>query len=298
MSSMEAARVRPASAGWASAFALIGVVLAVTAVAAGWARGAPPVGALAAVQTLEAGAFLAFVLLGSIIVLRRPAHPVGWLLAALGLAVLLQQSAQQYALQGSGGQPTLPAWAVASWVAEWSIAPPLVLFVEVLLLFPSGRPRSPTRRVFVWAVAVAGVLLTGGWAAATWPHRGAALMTGVGMLPDALEALRLVLIACVPAAVVTLIWRFRRAGRDEQQQLKWLLLAGCGLAVAAAAGLIVAAMGTTAPLVDAFGVVSIAGVAVAIALAVLRYRLYEIDHILSRTVSYALLTRCSQRRTP
>lgn len=274
------------AAWWAMTFAVTGAVLAVFAVV--WHPPRSP--SFDVLRAIEICAFLAFALLGALLVWRRPDHPVGWLLAALGVAVLVQQSAQQYALRGLAAPFQLHGWQLASWVAQWTIAPPLVLFVEVLLLFPAGRPNSRVQRVYVWGVGVAGVVLTIGWAAATWSQRGAALLTGGGALPGVLGTLRLALIASLLVAAGSLIWRFRYADPDERQQLKWLLLAGCGLMVAAAAGLITTALGTSSRLVDALGVVSIGGVAAAMTLAVLRYRLYEIDHILSRTVSYSLLT--------
>lgn len=155
--------------------------------------------------------------------------------------MLLQQASQQYAFQGLT-DPLVPGWRAASWIAEWAIAPPLVLFVEVLLLFPSGRPPTPGWRVLVWMIAGAGVLLTVGWAATTWPQRGASLLTVGGMLPAQLEALRLALIACMPVAVGSLLWRHRRATRKERLQLKWLLLAAVGLVAAVTARLSAAAL--------------------------------------------------------
>ena len=241
-------------------------------------------------NVIEVCSFLSFVLLGSLLVLRRPGHPVGWLLAGLGIAVLVQQTTQQYAFQGLVGSAGPPGWRAASWIAEWAIAPPLVLFIEALLVFPSGRPSARAWWVLALTVAGAGVLLTVGWAVAAWPQRGASLLTVGGSLPPPLEAVRMALIACVPLAVGSLFLRYRRAGREERLQLKWLLLAAGGLVIAVAAGLSATALGTSSPVIDMLGIVSVAGVAAAMALAVLRYRLYEIDRILSRTVAYSLLT--------
>lgn len=239
---------------------------------------------------LEVGSFVTFVLLGSLLVLRRPEHPIGWLLASLGIAVLTQQAAQRYAWYSISTTAALPAWRAASWIAEWTIAPPLALFVEALLLFPTGRPPSRAWRGPAWAVATGGMLLTVGWALTTWPQRGPDLLTAGGVLPTPLEVLRIALIAAVPVAAGSLVWRQRRAGHEERQQLKWLLLATGGLVTAVAAALVTAAMGTSSTVVDALGIGSVAGIAIAMALAVLRYRLYDIDRILSRTVAYGLLT--------
>ena len=277
---------------WALAFVLAGTVQVVVTIALSWDRAAHGAAPFDAGTIVELLAFLTFVLLGGLLVLRQPRHPIGWLLAALGLTVLLQQTAQAYAVRGhalSGGAG-LPGWQFASWVLLWSIAPPLVLLVEVLLLFPTGRPLSRAWARVAWVVAIGGVALTLGWAAASWSQRGTPAVTAGAPLPAPLDLLRNALIACVPVAVVSLLWRFRRAEPDERQQLKWLALAATGLMAAAVAGLVAAALGRTSPLVDVAGMVSIAGVAVSMTLAVLRYRLYEIDRILSRTVSYGVLS--------
>lgn len=128
------------------------LVLVAATVALGWDRAAPVAGAFELQRMVELSAFLAFVLLGSLLVLRRPRHPVGWLLAALGLAVLVQQATQEYAITSLAGSSALPGWRLAAWVSAWSIAPPLALLVVVLLVFPTGRPPSRPWRALTWAV--------------------------------------------------------------------------------------------------------------------------------------------------
>lgn len=274
---------------WAAAFVLIGVVLLGATAALGWDRPAHDDLALHANRLLELLAFLTFVLLGALLILRRPEHPIGWLLAALGLAVLVNQVSQEYALQHVAGQGWTPPGGVALWIADWSTIVPLVLLVEVLLLFPTGRPQSAGWAWFARMVAAGGVLATVWRAVVTWPQRGTALLTVGAVLAAGLNVLRLALIASLSVAVVALIARFRHAGSEQRQQLKLLLLAGCGL-MAAAVAAVVAGEGVASRLVEALGTVCIAGVAAAMAIAVLRHRLYEIDRVVSRTVSYGLLT--------
>lgn len=282
----------PSAVWWALGFVIAGVAQVVITIALSWDRAAHGAAPFDAGTVVELLAFLMFVLLGGLLVLRRPRHPIGWLLSALGLAVLLQQIVQAYAVRGHAlpSGAGLPGWQFASWVLVWSIAPPLILLIEVLLLFPTGRPSSRAWTGVAWVVAVGGVVLTIGWAVASWPQRGVAAVTAGVSLPTALELLRSALIACVPVAVLSLLWRFRRAAPDERQQLKWLALAATALMASAVAGLVTAALGRTSRIVDAAGMVSIAGVAVSMTLAVLRYRLYEIDRLLSRTVSYGVLS--------
>lgn len=275
---------------WAAAFVLVGVVLLGATAALGWDRPAHDDLALHANRLLELLAFLTFVLLGALLVLRRPEHPIGWLLAALGLAVLVNQVSQEYALQHVAGQGSAPGGGlVALWIADWSTIVPLVLLVEVLLLFPTGRPQS---RRWAWfaGVVAAGGTLTIVWRAVTmWPRRGTALLADAPVLPAGLNVLRIALIASLPVAVVALIVRFRHAGSQQRQQLKLLLFATCGL-VAAAVAAMVAGEGVASRIAEALGTICIAGVAAAMTLAVLRHRLYEIDRVVSRTVSYSLLT--------
>lgn len=274
---------------WAGAFAFAGTCLVVATAVFSQTQLATAAVVLDVRRMLELVAFLAFVLLGALLVRRRPAHPVGWLLAALGLAVLTQQATQEYALRSIAGGAG-PAWQTASWIADWLTAVPLILLVEVLLLFPTGRPLSRAWGRLVMAVVVVGALLVGGRAVATWPQRGAELAIEGAVLPPGLTLLRLVLIVCLPLAVVALASRYRRGGHEQRQQLKLLLLAACGLVAAAAGALVASIMGLESGLLEALGIVSLAGVALAMTLAVLRYRLYEIDRVVSRTVSYGLLT--------
>jgi hypothetical protein len=283
-------RARHRTGRAAAALVIAGLVLTCTAAVLGMRRPAVDAAPFDAAAVVELLAFLTFVLLGALLVVRRPEHPVGWLLGALGVAVLTQQAAQGYALLGTTGSVGPPGWQLASWVAAWSVTPPLVLLVVLLLLFPDGRPSSPAWRTLTWLVAAGGAALTICWAVALWPARGAALAAGTVPPPPALDAADRLLAACLPLAVLSLGLRHRRASALVRRQLRWLLLAALALVVAAVGALATALAGAGGQLVGAAGSLSLAGVAAAIALAVLRHRLYEIDRILSRTVSWLLLS--------
>lgn len=287
---MTVASARSHTGWWAASFASTGVVLVAGALLLAWGSPGPRPRPPMLHTVVELAAFLAFVLLGALLVLRRPHHPIGWLLAALGLSVLLQQGAQAYALRSVASSTELPGWRTASWVSEWMIDVPLVLFVELLLLFPTGRPAARADRVLAHLVGIGGVALTAIRAIVTWPQRGATLVVGEAAVPDVLAVGGTALIVCLPAAVALAIVRFRRAAFVERQQLKWLLVAAVGLLAAAATSLVAAALDVRSSLIDAAGIVSIAGIAAAMALAILHYGLYDIDRILSRTVSYGVLT--------
>lgn len=269
--------------------ALAAVALSAATAVLGWDR-TDLDGVLHVNRVLELLAFMTVALLGALLVLRRPQHPVSWLLSAFGLSVLVNQAAQEYALHSVVGRTSAPGWAVAAWIGNWSTAVALVLLVELLLLFPTGRVLSRAWGWLARTVAVAGAGLVVGRAIAVWPQRGAALAVQGATLPAALRVLQLALIACVPVAVVALGLRYARSGHDQRQQLKLLLLAGCVVAVAVIAGLLALSLGITSALLEALGIIGIAGIAAAMTLAVLRYRLYDIDRIISRTVAYGVLT--------
>lgn len=276
-------------------FVVAGVALAVMTVWFSWHR---PAGggaaAFAPVDALEVVAFGVFVVLGALLVLRRPGHPMGWLLAALGLSVLTAQAAQAYALRGLASPAPWWGAATAAWISYWAGAVTLTVFIEVLLLFPTGRPPSPRWRWLVLVVAVGGVALTAVWAAASWALRTAGRVVAAvpeqGAWAAVSSLLGVAMAACLLAAAGSLVLRFRRATGVERLQLKWLALAAAGLLVAVPASYVAGQFGVRWWLLDALGIVSVAGVAVAVALAVLRYRLYEIDRIISRTLSYGLLS--------
>lgn len=280
----------PRWAPWVAAgVAVTGVALALGAgILVWWGQGIAPAG-LDVARATELVAFLVFVLIGSLLVLRRPEHRVGWLLAAIGTSVLLQQATQGYALLPDAATP-LPFADVAAWTAAWSITPPLALLAIMLLVFPTGRAQSSRWGAFTWIVGTAGTAITLAWALWAWPVRSRLLAAEPLPAPPVLETGTALLAAALPIAVVSLLLRYRTAEPDTRRQLRWLLLAAIGVLGAAAAGLATAALDAGSPAIDALGSISFAGVAVAIALAVLRRRLYEIDRILARTVSYLLVT--------
>ncbi|MGI8576124.1 MAG: hypothetical protein ACR2MA_12550 [Egibacteraceae bacterium] len=273
---------------------ITGSALAAIAVVLGLTR---PETALAAsfglTDVLEVGGFLMFVALGGLMLLRRPGHPIGWLSALLGVMLLVDGAGREYALTALTPTP-LPLWTAAAWISAWAFAPALTAFVEILLLFPSGRPSSRRGAWLALTVALLGTALTIGWAAASWPLRNdpeSSIDVPVRGWSSVLPRLTTVLVICLILAAGSLMLRYRRAEAVERLQLKWLAVAALGLVVAALVGVAVQLTGGESVLVvELIGTISIAGIPIAITVAILRYRLYEIDRILSRTVTYTLLT--------
>ena len=234
--------------------------------------------------------------LGALVAARRPEHPVGWLFAGIGLAGAVQLVAGNYAM-AARADPALPGGDIAAVAAEELRIAGLGMVTAVMLLFPTGRLPSPRWRPVAWAGA-AGLL---GHLAAEGltPGRGEQLLgyenpfglegrPGLLRLLGALEGLFLL---AVLAAIGSLVVRFRRARGVERQQLKWFVYtAVVALAVLVAASVALADLMAHGPLGSILWGATPVALAVAVAVAVLRYRLYEIDRLVNRTLVYGLLT--------
>jgi hypothetical protein len=248
-------------------------------------------------QALVILQFLGAPILGGLIAARRPASVYGWLWCVIGLGVGLDAFARGYATFGLLGRPgALPGVMVAAWATNFTWILGLGLLPLVLLLFPDGRP--PTRRwaplawlvlVLAAALPLEGVVSPGSLQLFPFLDNPLGVTGGaLGWLVQAFGqvAFRLFL-ATLPAAALALALRFRRSRGVERQQLKWF----------AAAGLILVAV-PVADTISPFGfdsnrlieLLSTWPLYAGIGIAILRYRLYDIDRLLNRTLVYGLLT--------
>jgi hypothetical protein len=234
--------------------------------------------------------------LGALVAARRPSHPVGWLFAGIGLSASAQLVAGNYAMSALADQ-TLPAGGVAAVAAEELRIAGLGMLVAVMLVFPTGRPPSRRWRVVAWLGGV-GLLAYMAREGLT-PGRGEALLGhenpfGVDGLPGLLQLLGLVeaLFALAALAVIgSLMVRFRSARGIERQQLKWFVYAAVvALVVLVAASVLLDDLMENSPLGSILWGATPVALAVAVAVAVLRYRLYEIDRLVNRTLVYGLVT--------
>ena len=237
---------------------------------------------------------------GAVVAGRRPAHPVGWLLVALGLtisALAVTFSSTRYGLVARPG--ALPAADYLAGFATGAIFLTLSCAGFVLLLTPTGALPSPRWRWWARAelVAVAVAFLSSALSPQPlypeYPEIGNPL--GVQALADgplaaALPFGALLILAGLPAGAVSLLLRFRRARGLERLQLRWLMVG----AMLAALALVVS---LTALAVESDGYVFQAALGVCVSIlplatgaAILRYRLYDLDRIISRTLAYGLLT--------
>jgi hypothetical protein len=239
---------------------------------------------------------------GALLASRRPGHPVGWLLLGLGLPVALSGTATGYANYGLMARPgALPA---ADWAALYhgvSILAALAALQFVLLLTPTGSLPSPRWR---WWARVAGgaallALLTSLLLPLDSPYQATpsplAVPALAGLLRPINDAAWIVTALGLPVAAGSLLLRFRRARGVERQQLRWLVLAAALATAVVAATVLALALGLLASTGDevALGWVSavvLALMPLATGAAILRYRLYDLDRVVSRTVAYGVLT--------
>jgi hypothetical protein len=241
---------------------------------------------------------VSFSTVGAVIAARRPDNAVGWSLLAMALALGVAFFGQVYADYTLVAHPgSLPGGAVAVWLSLWTPVLALVAATFFCLLFPDGRPPSNRWRWVGRLASTGGVLLVLGFSLApgTLDERnypGTRNPVGVEGARRLLEGTTtagtaLALVALL-LAVVSMIVRFRRSIGVERQQLKWIVYAG-----AAAAGGFALTLFLSGPLANAvFAVAFLAfiGVPVAAGFAILRYRLYEIDLLINRTLVYVPLT--------
>jgi hypothetical protein len=235
---------------------------------------------------------------GAVLASSRPAHPVGWLLLTLGLSVTASGVADGYARYGLVARPgALPA---ARRVAVYS---PATLFMGlacvgfILLLTPTGSLPSPRWRWWarVAAAAPAGFLvaLTVGPGLVIPPYESAVDPVAFPALAGAVRLTTAVAFVLTVSAIAVGAWslvvRFRHARGIERQQLRWIAFAAALTGVAAAVVLAGMALGATVVLLLAVGV-CLAILPLATGAAILRYRLYDLDRIISRTLAYGLLT--------
>jgi hypothetical protein len=255
------------------------------------------------VREVAVGVILAvtFPLVGALVASRRPGNPLGWIFCVIGLAQGLTTVGWEYGTYALRTRPgSLPGGEVASWFSLWSWALGLGLLVTfALLLFPDGHLPSPRWRPVAWLSALPLAIFCGPVAVAAWPLRGPALLDPAGEgppLPAVVEALGgiafpLMMVSGV-AAVLSLVVRFRRSRGVERQQLKWFVYAAAvtlgGVLVTEAAPIPEGSVPDD--LLALAGLAVVPSIPVAAGVAILRYRLYEIDRIINRTLVYGALT--------
>jgi hypothetical protein len=239
---------------------------------------------------------LVFSGVGGVIATRHPGNAIGWIFLSVGATAGLAEVAHAYAdywVGGNGGSEALAK--TAAWYGSLSWIPfILVPATFLLLLFPDGHLLSPRWRPIAWcaALGIAGGFVTQGLTPGPledYPQ----LMNPYGVTSSVVDGLTglsfLAMIVGIGGSAASLIVRFRRAKGEERVQIKWLALAGALVAVIFPLALV---------LYDVWGeavsntaiMLSVLGLPVAAGVAILRYRLYDIDVVINRTLVYGGLT--------
>jgi hypothetical protein len=244
---------------------------------------------------------LSFSTVGALIATRRPQNTIGWILLAAGFAlgaVIVLSGYVDFSLAAERGR--LPGTEWVAWFAQWVWVPgfgPALTFL--LLLFPDGRLPSRRWRPVGWLAVVAIVTLALGSAFTPGPFVDRPEVTNpLGLAPFGGSLLEdggvgwLLFPASVVLSATSMVVRFRRAAGEERQQIKWFALAAAFAALGWVA--ITFAYGSEEPLVvvaaQLLQLISFLSIPLAVGIAVLKYRLYDIDLIINRTIVYGALT--------
>ena len=244
---------------------------------------------------------ITFPVVGWIVAAKRPDNVMGWVFLGVGLSQALETFAGAYATVGILVSPgSLPAADLMAWIGVWAWAPGFTLLLSAtVLLFPDGRPPTPRWR-FVLGIAFVGMaLIMIPLAGMAWGSSGADLL-GPGPQPGtvddpfrsallmATDVGLLLMLLSGGLSVAGLIVRFRRSTGVARAQLKWFVGAG----VVEITLLVITSMVTLpwTALNVALAIVVAPLLPIAAGIAILRYRLYDIDRIVSRSVGYLVVT--------
>ena len=252
---------------------------------------------------------------GGLIARRVRGNAIGWLLSLAGLCLTVDMLTEQYALYGLATNPgAIPAAKVAGVLSDAAVGLTVILLFALVLLFPDGRlPSAGWRWAMGAYLAVVAVLVaagngatvaviaahdvrvdsTGGLAAVDDPSGPTAWLSTVMVLVFPV----LVAFWLLFAGRLVVSWRraARAPGRERRQQLKWLMTGALAALGAGAVNTIISALDPHASaavqaVTGLLNDVGLAAFAVCVGMAILRYRLYDIDRIISRTLAYAIVT--------
>jgi hypothetical protein len=281
---------------WSSSVALL-VVTAVLLVLSGDVDPAGSTGP--AFDAVIAVALLTFPTVGLVIALRRPENAIGWLFCGVGVPFALTSACFAYSLYTVAGGGSLPGGEIAAWLNIWLFLPCLFgLPTLMFLLFPDGRLLAPGWRWVVWLAAAAMVGVATGAALqpgelADAPVDGVTNPVGIegaaGILDVISGASGFAALLSMVLAAASLVIRFRRSRGVERMQLKWFVSASLLFALACVVFVALDSSGL-AVVGQLLVLTAYALIPVAAGVAILRYRLYDIDVVINRALVYGALT--------
>jgi hypothetical protein len=265
------------------------------------------------IDVLNSVPVLAFPVVGALIASRRPKNPIGWICLADGFLWMFLSVIDYYGVYGLARPGSVPLPVVIYALAQWLWVPTVgLLAIYLVLLFPDGGLPSRRWRPLAWfsGVVIVSESVAQGLIPGPLPDFGGVRnpfgLEGRPWVEDAANALLVPLLLCILASVVSLILRYRRSGGEVRQQIKWIAFAGSFLGLVFVGTMVSSLIlfyfapetweGTsqTPPfwltLLFYVMLLSFGGVPVAVAFAVLKCRLYNIDLLINRTLVYGALT--------
>ena len=245
---------------------------------------------------------ISFSIVGGVMAPRLPPrNPIGWIFCTIGLVARMRVFVAEYAIVTLLAEPgTLPGMLrggeALAWISSWLWVVHIGLFVFLAFLFPDGRPPTARWRPFGWLVA--GVIVVGTVSVALWPETAAGFdlvnhPLGIEVATDTLNPVETLLYGLGLVAMSSMLVRLRRSKGVERHQIKWFAYAVTVLATSAIFAYVVSeSMGVVwlGWVSTVLVIVSVVGLPAAVGIAILRYRLYNIDVLINRTLVYGSLT--------
>jgi len=238
---------------------------------------------------------LSYPLVGTLVAIRRPENPIGWLFVVLGLGFTVGYFSTEYIGRAQISGWPLPGVALVGWIGNWSLPAIIgIAFAWIPLLFPTGHLPGRRWQIVAWTLAITmalgitsialrpGPLDTSNFGDLANPFAAPGLAGLLGAV-DAVYDPAIAILGLI--CVVSLFVRFRSSSAVERQQIKWLMLATASFIVTLGAAIIT--QGEAAFLV---ALLAAASIPVSAGVAILRYRLWDIDRLVSRTIGWAVVT--------
>lgn len=236
-------------------------------------------------------------MIGALIISRRPRHVIGWLFCLTGILNAIVVFGSEYGAYGlASGHETLPGALLSAWLNHWLWVPSATPVILLILLFPEGYPLSPRWWSVGWGVLVGTVLLSAAVAFIPGPLQIAnmdnpyALANGQDLLGLVAVIGGVFLVASIVASLASLILKGRRAEGAEREQLKWFVYAGIVCFALFFGGVIADSLANRTFFSSLANAVAFPLIPAAVGIAILRYRLYDIDLLINRTLVYVPLT--------